>query len=180
MKKYWIFLAVIAIISYGCKQRVVTQPEAQQPGQQESLSQKDSEIHPGQKLDSIGEKDISSKYLAGQEGMFNDVLFDYDKYDVKDMYKPIMKSISSWMIKNTSARLLIEGHCDDRGTNEYNLALGDRRAKSVKDSLVSLGVQSARIDLISFGEEKPLCTEQTEDCLAKNRRAHFVIMEKGK
>lgn len=179
MRRYWIFLAVIAIISYGCKQRVVTQPEAQQ-GQQDSLSQKDSEKYPGQKAESAGEKDISSKYLAGQEGMFKDVLFDYDKYDVKDMHKPTIKSISSWMIKNPSARLLIEGHCDERGTNEYNLALGDRRAKSVKDYLVSLGVQSARTDTISFGEEKPLCTEQTEDCWAKNRRAHFVIMEKGK
>jgi peptidoglycan-associated lipoprotein len=82
------------------------------------------------------------------------------------------------MAKNSTARLSIEGHCDERGTNEYNLALGDRRAKAVKDYLTSLGVASGRMDVISYGEERPACTDQSEACWAKNRRAHFVVLTK--
>ena len=81
--------------------------------------------------------------------------------------------------ENMPAKILIEGHCDDRGTNEYNLALGDRRAKSVRDYLVALGIASNRIETISYGEEEPLCTDQTEECWAKNRRAHFIILKEA-
>ncbi len=117
--------------------------------------------------------------MEEKEGLFKDILFEFDKYDVKSDYKSELKSIAEWMAKNSGAKLSIEGHCDDRGTNEYNLALGDRRAKAVKDYLVSLGVPAAKLQTISYGEEKPLCTEQTEDCWAKNRRAHFVVLGKA-
>ena len=70
--------------------------------------------------------------------------------------------------------MLIEGHCDERGTNEYNLALGERRAKSTMNYLVSQGVQASRITIISYGKERPVCTEHTEDCWARNRRSHFL------
>jgi len=82
------------------------------------------------------------------------------------------------MSKNTTARLSIEGHCDERGTNEYNLALGDRRAKAVKDYLVSLGVASGRIDVISYGEERPGLHRNRQMSAGKNRRAHFSILTK--
>ena len=76
---------------------------------------------------------------------------------------------------------MVEGHCDERGTNEYNLALGDRRSRAVRDYLVALGIGSNRIETISYGEEKPVCAEKTEECWAKNRRAHFVVLrEAGK
>jgi len=102
-------------------------------------------------------------------------------YDIRPDAKPILQAIASWLLKNTSANILIEGHCDERGTNEYNLALGDRRAKAARDYLIALGIASDRIEMLSYGEEKPLCTETTEECWAKNRRAHFVILrEKGK
>lgn len=180
MKRYWILLVLIVIVAYGCKQRVVTQPEAQQGLQQEmSQPQKGSETISEQKVASIESKDISTKYMEEKEGMFEDILFDFDKYNVKDTYKPALQSVSSWMIKNLETKLSIEGHCDERGTNEYNLALGDRRAKAVQDYLLSLGVPSAKIDMLSYGEEKPLCTEQNEECWSKNRRAHFVILNKG-
>jgi peptidoglycan-associated lipoprotein len=117
--------------------------------------------------------------MEGKEGMFKDIHFDYDKYNVKDEYKPELKSVASWITKNSGTKLSVEGHCDERGTNEYNLALGDRRAKAVKDYLVSLGVPSSKVETISYGEEKPLCTEQTEECWAKNRRAHFVVLGKA-
>jgi peptidoglycan-associated lipoprotein len=74
--------------------------------------------------------------------------------------------------------VLIEGHCDQRGTNEYNLALGERRAKSTMNYLVAQGVQASRITIISYGKERPLCTEKTEACYAQNRRAHFLLTAK--
>jgi len=83
------------------------------------------------------------------------------------------------MMKNSAATIMIEGHTDDRGTNEDNLALGDRRAKAVKDFIVSLGVQSSRVETISYGEERPACNEETEECWARNRRAHFLVFEKA-
>ena len=90
-----------------------------------------------------------------------------------------MQNVASWLIKNTSAKILVEGHCDERGTNEYNLALGDRRAKAARDYLIALGIASNRIEMISYGEEKPLCKESTEECWAKNRRVHFVILKEA-
>jgi peptidoglycan-associated lipoprotein len=75
-------------------------------------------------------------------------------------------------------QILIEGHCDERGTNEYNLALGERRANAAKDYLASLGVDAARVKTVSYGKERPVCTEATESCWAKNRRAHLVITAK--
>ena len=82
--------------------------------------------------------------------------------------------VSDWLIAN-EAVVLIEGNCDERGTNEYNLALGDRRAKSTRDFLMASGVPSRKIEYISYGEERPVCTEQSESCWAKNRRAHFSV-----
>ncbi len=140
---------------------------------------KETEQKIAEKVESIETPGKDSKPQEEKEGMFRDVSFDYDKYDIMDEFKPALKSLSSYMINNADMKLSIEGHCDDRGTNEYNLALGDRRAKAVKDYLVSLGVPSSRIDTLSYGEEKPLCTEQTEECWAKNRRAHFVVLGKA-
>jgi peptidoglycan-associated lipoprotein len=169
----------------ACQKKAVVQPDATQQGQQQDMmqKQKDQEKITEQKLDSkvesVGVKDKGAEYTESKESMFSDILFDYDKYDVQDSYKQMLQTISSWMAKNSTARLSIEGHCDERGTNEYNLALGDRRAKAVKDYLVSLGVASARIDIISYGEERPVCTDQTEACWAKNRRAHFTVLTKA-
>jgi peptidoglycan-associated lipoprotein len=166
----------------ACQKRPVTQPDATQQGQPPAMmeKQKDQEKVTEQKLDSkvesVGSKDKAAEYAESKESMFSDILFDYDKYDVQDSYKQVLQTVSSWMAKNSSARLSIEGHCDERGTNEYNLALGDRRAKAVKDYLVSLGVASGRIDVISYGEERPACKDQTDACWAKNRRAHFTVL----
>jgi peptidoglycan-associated lipoprotein len=82
---------------------------------------------------------------------------------------------AEWLRENSDVTVTIEGHCDDRGTNEYNLALGDRRAESAKAFLVDLGIAAARITTISYGEERPVCTQQTEECWAKNRRDNFVV-----
>ena len=103
-----------------------------------------------------------------------DVFFDFDKYDIRPGDGKILDANAAWLKSNDNL-VLIEGHCDERGTNEYNLALGERRAKSTMNYLVSQGIQASRITIISYGEERPVCTEKTEECWAKNRRAHFLV-----
>jgi peptidoglycan-associated lipoprotein len=104
-----------------------------------------------------------------------DVFFDFDKYDIRPPDAKVLDANATWLKSNPNHLVLIEGHCDERGTNEYNLALGERRAKSTMNYLVSQGVQASRITIISYGEERPSCTQKSEECWAKNRRAHFLV-----
>jgi peptidoglycan-associated lipoprotein len=104
-----------------------------------------------------------------------DVYFDFDKYDIRQADTRILDANAAWLKSNPNHLVLIEGHADERGTNEYNLALGERRAKSTMNYLVSQGVQANRITIISYGEERPTCQEHTEACWAKNRRSHFLV-----
>jgi peptidoglycan-associated lipoprotein len=106
-----------------------------------------------------------------------DVHFDFDRYEIRAQDKGVLDENAKWLKSNANAFLLIEGHADERGTNEYNLALGERRAKAARDHLVSLGIDGGRITLISLGEERPTCTERTETCWAQNRRAHFLVKQ---
>jgi peptidoglycan-associated lipoprotein len=104
-----------------------------------------------------------------------DIHFDFDRYEIRPQDAAILKANAEWLRANPKALLLVEGHADERGTNEYNLALGERRAKATRDYLVSLGIDAARITVISYGEERPVCTERIETCWARNRRAHFLV-----
>ena len=103
------------------------------------------------------------------------IYFDFDKYDIRPGDAKILDSNAAWLKGNAEQLVLIEGHCDERGTNEYNLALGERRAKTTMNYLVSQGVQASRITVISYGEERPVCTEKNEACWSKNRRAQFLV-----
>ncbi|HEY1837124.1 MAG TPA: peptidoglycan-associated lipoprotein Pal [Rhizomicrobium sp.] len=107
------------------------------------------------------------------------VHFDYDKYNVTDEDRGTLQRQAQWLAKYPQVRVTIEGNCDERGTREYNLALGARRANAVKEYLVSLGVSSARVDTISYGKERPVCSESTEDCWAQNRRGVTTITGGG-
>jgi len=100
--------------------------------------------------------------------------FDYDKYDLTGVAMDILSINAKGLREHPEAQMLIEGHCDERGTVEYNLALGDKRAKAVKDYLVALGINSSRLTTITYGKERPLDTSQNEPAWAKNRRAEFV------
>ena len=104
-----------------------------------------------------------------------DVFFEFDKYDIRAEDAKTLDANATWLKANAENLVLIEGHCDERGTNEYNLALGERRAKAAMNYLVSQGVQANRITIISYGEERPLCNEKNESCWSKNRRAHFLV-----
>ena len=110
-----------------------------------------------------------------ERGLIGDVFFAFDKYDLSAEARERLAQNASWIKGNPSYVFTVEGHCDERGTNEYNLALGQRRANAAVEYLVSLGVDNARLRTISYGEERPLCSESTEECWARNRRAHFVV-----
>jgi len=103
-----------------------------------------------------------------------EIYFDFDRYDLSSDARTTLKASGEWLRSNPSIRVEIEGHCDERGTSEYNLALGAKRAQAAKDYLVSLGVAPDRLSTISYGEEIPLCREHDESCWSKNRRDRFV------
>lgn len=103
------------------------------------------------------------------------ILFDYDSADLTDQAKVLLREKAEWLQANISETVMIEGHCDERGTTVYNLALGERRAKAARNYIVDLGVSASRLDTISYGEEKPLDTASTEAAYRINRRAQFVI-----
>ncbi|WP_041467185.1 OmpA family protein [Chlorobium phaeobacteroides] len=110
-----------------------------------------------------------------QKGPLGDVFYDFDSSLLSSEAQEQLTRNSGWMKSNVQAAIIIQGHCDDRGTSEYNLALGDRRAVSAREFLIRTGIASSRIETITFGEERPFSTSQSEEGLAKNRRAHFVI-----
>jgi len=109
------------------------------------------------------------------DGGLKDVYFDFDQYELDTEDRAILRAHADWLKKNLTARVEIEGHSDERGTNEYNLALGAMRAQAAKDYLTSLGISADRIATTSYGEEIPACQSQSEDCRQKNRRDKFVI-----
>lgn len=113
------------------------------------------------------------KAAVSTKGLSN-VYFDFDRSDIKSDSKETLEGNASWLKKHMGEDISIQGHCDERGTEEYNIALGHRRAKSAKDYLVSLGIEGKRLSTKSFGEEKPLETCHNESCWWKNRRAEFV------
>jgi peptidoglycan-associated lipoprotein len=103
------------------------------------------------------------------------VHFAYNEYAIEDADKTTLGKQAAWLNRYPAVRITIEGHCDERGTREYNLALGARRANAVKEYLVAQGVSAARLETVSYGKERPICTESTEDCYAQNRRGVSVI-----
>ena len=106
-----------------------------------------------------------------------DVYFDYDKSDVRGDQQTSIQADAQFFTQHTNMSFTIEGHCDERGSTEYNLALGDQRASAVKSSLTTLGISASRIKTISYGKEKPFCTESNEACWQQNRRGHFVYQK---
>jgi peptidoglycan-associated lipoprotein len=102
------------------------------------------------------------------------VYFDFDRDDIKEEYRPMLEAHAKYLAQNKTKKMLIQGNTDDRGSREYNIGLGQRRAEAVKRTLVLMGASEAQIEAVSLGEEKPRCTEQTEECWAKNRRADLL------
>jgi len=130
------------------------------------------------------EKSLTAKKTPGIEGevleskLLKDISFDFDQYTIRPQDLPILKENAAILMKHPNVKIQIEGNCDERGTNEYNLALGERRANSTKKYLISLGISPDHISTISYGEEKPSDPGHNEEAWAKNRRAHIVILSK--
>jgi peptidoglycan-associated lipoprotein len=146
-----------------------TKPE-KQPGEGQRSPAKESTAQTGSSLDELreGKPPVS--------GPLKDIFFSFDRYDLETEARSTLKANADWLKKNPAARIEIEGHTDERGTNEYNLALGAKRAQAAKDYLVTLGIATERLSTISYGEEIPVCKEQSESCWRQNRRARFVII----
>ena len=123
---------------------------------------------------------FAGKTLAALNGEkpLSDAYFDLDSQSIRADAKPVLQKNSDWMKRWGTTKVMVEGHADSRGSAEYNLALGERRAAAVRDYLVNLGVATDRIQVVSKGKESPVCTEENEGCWAQNRRGHFVITAK--
>jgi len=126
------------------------------------------------------EEIFKSKTLdqLNSEKPLGDVFFALDAVDLTEQSRGTLQKDVDWMKKWTTTKVMVEGHADSRGTNEYNLALGERRASVVRDYLASLGVPADRITIVSKGEEQPFCTEENETCWQQNRRGHFIVTAK--
>jgi peptidoglycan-associated lipoprotein len=178
---YLSFILLVGITTFwGCpkKTEMTTSPEAQTQTEKgkssstmtPSTGAKTGEAMPGMKSEGSNEK---SGTMA--EGL-KPIYFDYDKSFIRDDAKGVMKANAEWLKANPKAAIKIEGNCDERGTVEFNQALGQRRAASAKKYLTEMGVSARRISLISYGKEKPICNESDEACWQKNRRDDFAVM----
>jgi peptidoglycan-associated lipoprotein len=135
------------------------------PGEQARKPQSQSS------LDALRRGDSAAK---AKDSALKEVFFEFDRYDLTSESRATLKGAAEWLKKNPATKVEIEGHCDDRGTNEYNLALGAKRANAAKDYLTTLGVAEGRLSTTSYGEEIQVCREETESCWQKNRRDRFV------
>ncbi len=167
MKKFLILVLIagLMIFAFGCaKKHVKPSDKASAAGEEvveETLTPREA-------------GDVST-YEEESLFEFKDALFELDKYNIRPDARAVLDSVASWLNDHTDINILIEGHCDERGTNEYNLALGEKRAKAARDYLISRGVSSKRMSTITYGEEKPVCSSRNENCWQRNRRAHFVV-----
>lgn len=174
-----VLLAMVFTVPTGCSQKKVAtldQTSAPAAAQQttDTQSRKQIPVEPVTSLDKDGQESVPA-YVKELQSKLQDIHFAFDRYDLSDEAKGSVKGLADILTKNRKVTVTVEGHCDERGTNEYNLALGDRRAKAAKEYLAALGIASGRMEMISYGEERPACTESTEPCWAKNRRDHFVL-----
>jgi len=174
LKLFIIPCALALIVCGACaKKRIKESPlagealEEQQPALAEPTLEEAG-------LGAQGFKEISADQ-AELKAIFQDIRFDYDDFGLRPDAKETLNSIAEWLMKSQSTQVLIEGHCDERGTIEYNLALGERRSNSAKKYLEQLGVPSERTYTISYGEERPADPSHTEAAWAKNRRGHFLL-----
>jgi len=188
MKRRFSALTIVALLGLvalpfatACKKKApTTAPEARPP-----VTSKPAETPVAPPPKPAPSTDIESQDITNldieslnKKGYLNDAFFDFDQSDLREDARSTLATDAQWLKKHPSVQVLIEGHCDERGTAAYNLALGDRRANAAKEYLVSLGIDASRIKTISYGKERPFCTESSESCWQKNRRAHLVITAK--
>ena len=183
MRKFFIvsFVLLLAIaFTVSCKPKVKEVPPPP-PQVKEQPKVEKVEQPPPVKKPALSEEEIflaKSLEQINIEKPLQMIHFDYDKFFIREDAKPVLETNAAWLKKFRSAKILIEGHCDERGTEDYNLALGEKRAKSTFDYLVSLGIQAERMKFISYGKSQPLDLGHDETAWQKNRRSQFVVIEK--
>jgi peptidoglycan-associated lipoprotein len=170
---------LVILFTASCKPKAKTAPPPP-PAKEQPKVEKVEEAPAVKKPEMTEEEIFMSKSLEAINlaAPLKIIYFDYDRYAIRDDAKPVLEANSAWLKKFSSAKILVEGHCDERGTEEYNLALGEKRAQGTMDYLVSLGVSPQRIKIISYGKSQPLDSGHTEMAWQKNRRAQFLIIEK--
>ncbi len=162
-------MACIALATAGCSS---SSKQKQGAGGQEGAANE------GKGLGETSLQQLTKGTLgASAGGPLSDIHFGFNDYTIQPQDSSILKGNADWMMANPKAHVQIEGHCDERGSEDYNIALGARRAQAAKDYLVTLGLPGNRISTISYGKELPLCTEHDESCWSQNRRDHFVVTE---
>ena len=189
MTRKWIALIVMPVVVaalWGCPKKKPATPEPELEVVSEPVDTTPTEVAPPEPEPMQDEvepglpDDIAelNEYVQ-RNGLVKDVYFELDQADLTESARQNLADNAAFMREHPEYQFTVEGHCDERGTNEYNLALGNRRAASATDYLSSLNIDTGRMKTISYGEERPVCTESTESCWARNRRAHFVITGKG-
>ncbi len=172
-RKYARYLMVVLLIGllalWGCPKKAEVTTEAQAPAAEQA--------RPEQKEEAAKSEDEEARERAAAAAAgLQPVYFDFDQSFIRDEAGEVMKANVEWLKAHPQAKIKIEGNCDERGTIEYNQALGQRRAANAKKYLAEMGISGHRISLISYGKEKPGCTESTESCWQKNRRDDFVAV----
>jgi peptidoglycan-associated lipoprotein len=184
MKKLIIFSLVCFLIfgfSLSCRKKVEEAPPPPPPQVKEQPKVEKVEKPPVVKEPKLTEEEIFMRKTLeeiNEEAPLEMIHFDFDKFFIRDDAKPVLEMNSQWLKKFKTVKILIEGHCDERGTEEYNLALGEKRAKSTQDWLISLGISQNRIKIISYGKSQPIDLGHNEVAWQKNRRAQFMIIAK--
>lgn len=184
-KKLWIILALLFVIpgllfTVSCAKKTVKDETAMQQQAEEEARIQAREVEQQERQRSMEEERLQEearrKVMAAQNRFLNDdIHFEFDSSNLLPEAQEILRWKAAWLQKNQNAQVTIEGHCDERGTSEYNLALGDRRANSAKSYLMDLGIYGSRLNTISYGEERPADYGSNEEAWAKNRRAHFTL-----
>ena len=174
-KKMWLMIALLLVIpvllfTIGCQKKAVTQAKAPAPAPAAAPAPAPAPAPTPGKGPAPAAPPAASAMV-----MEEDIYFDFDKSTLTPAAQDNLMKKAAWLRANPNVAVTIEGHCDERGTNEYNLALGDRRADSAKAFLVDLGIAASRLTTVSYGEERPVCSQHDEECWSKNRRANFVV-----
>ena len=184
MRRGMILFAVVAVVfMVGCSRKPayvpITERAAAGTGSQEDArvsTEADKRAGATIEEEELLRRERERTRLAEEalkKSPFADFLFDFDSYTIKTEYLPLLKNIGDWMKQSGSTRITVEGNCDERGTTEYNLALGQKRADAVRDYLDRLGVDGKRVKTVSYGKETPRDANHTEEAWARNRRVHF-------
>lgn len=178
-KRVLILLALVLsllIMMSGCKKKS-TGPETPPPAP--ATPQSPSTDWTPEKRDEGLKVETTADYF-NKQGVLRRITFEVNKWEILPESRETLKKNAEWVVKHPEFNLIVEGHCDERNTEAFNLALGERRANAAKEYLIGLGIQAARIQTVSYGENKPLCSEHSEECWQKNRRAEFLLSEPQK